>query len=43
MKDQKEFEKSLVDITKEHDMNKDKMGLVLDQMESQVSELKNTR
>ena len=43
MKDQKEFEKSLVDITKEHDLNKDKMVLVLDQMETQVSELKNTR
>ena len=43
MKDQKEFEQSLQDMTKAHDANHDQMEQYLDQIESQVSQLKNTR
>lgn len=43
IQDQKEFEMSLQNISKAHDDNKNQMGQFLDQIESQVSQLKNTR
>lgn len=43
MKDQRDFEESMKDITKEHDHNKTQMGQVLDKFEYQVSQLKFTK
>jgi len=43
MKDQKDFEQSIKDITKTHDQNTHQMGADLDKMEHQVSQLKFTK
>ena len=43
LRDQKQFEQSLQYISKAHDDSQNQMGQYLDQIESQVSQLKNTR
>ena len=43
MKDQRDFEQSIKDITKTHDQNTNQIGADLDKIEHQVSQLKFTK